>query len=146
MFIRLCNFFVLKNFTHNLTNCTLNRSNSTSATRISAMIGSSKKNMTQQLTGVNIMLSVGSCICLCVFLLLLLLTFSTVLLIDIPLELFLKFNKVKELGVTTEDMGKAISAFSTQLSLSDDKLKVKRKSLYKPPENVDERTVYVVMV
>lgn len=58
----------------------------------------------------------------------------------------MNFNKIKEMGVSAEDIGKAVSACSTQLCLSDDKYRVKRKSPYKPPENVDGRTVYVVIM
>ncbi|CAG9824166.1 unnamed protein product [Phaedon cochleariae] len=62
--------------------------------------------------------------------------------IDIDLEVFLTFNKIKRLNCTPDDIRKAISK-SELVELSDDKEKVRRKIPLKVKENVEECTIYV---
>ncbi|KAJ2949971.1 hypothetical protein O0L34_g11297 [Tuta absoluta] len=59
----------------------------------------------------------------------------------VPLDVFLKFNKVRAMTQDINDIAKAMK-HSTLLELSDDKLKVKRKSPVQPYD-ADLRTVYV---
>ncbi|KAF9794147.1 hypothetical protein SFRURICE_009524 [Spodoptera frugiperda] len=59
----------------------------------------------------------------------------------VPLELFLKFNKVRSLTQDVNDIAKAMKN-STLLELSEDRLKVKRKTPVLPYD-ADSRTVYV---
>ncbi|KAH9629698.1 hypothetical protein HF086_001511 [Spodoptera exigua] len=59
----------------------------------------------------------------------------------VPLELFLKFNKVRSLTQDVNDIAKAMKN-STLLELSEDRLKVKRKTAVLPYD-ADSRTVYV---
>ncbi|XP_021201282.3 la-related protein 7 [Helicoverpa armigera] len=59
----------------------------------------------------------------------------------VPLELFLKFNKVRSLTQDVNDIAKAMKN-STLLDLSEDRLKVKRKTAVLPYD-ADSRTVYV---
>ncbi|CAH1646803.1 unnamed protein product [Spodoptera littoralis] len=59
----------------------------------------------------------------------------------VPLELFLKFNKVRSLTQDVSDIAKAMKN-STLLELSEDRLKVKRKTAVLPYD-ADSRTVYV---
>ncbi|CAH0548128.1 unnamed protein product [Brassicogethes aeneus] len=60
----------------------------------------------------------------------------------IELSVFLSFNKLKKLTENIEDIQKALSK-SELIELSEDKLKVKRKTPLKVKENVDECTIYV---
>ena len=48
------------------------------------------------------------------------------------------------MGVSTEDIGKAVTHFSTLLTLNDDKDKVKRTKPLASKEEINERTIYVV--
>lgn len=59
----------------------------------------------------------------------------------VPIELFLKFNKIRTLTQDINDIAKAMKN-STLLELSDDRLKVKRKTPILPYD-ADSRTVYV---
>ncbi|CAB3223894.1 unnamed protein product [Arctia plantaginis] len=59
----------------------------------------------------------------------------------VPIELFLKFNKIRSLTQDIVDIAKAMKN-STLLELSDDRLKVKRKTPILPYD-ADSRTVYV---
>ncbi|KAJ8721665.1 hypothetical protein PYW07_002440 [Mythimna separata] len=59
----------------------------------------------------------------------------------VPLEMFLKFNKVRSLTQDITDIAKAMKN-STLLDLSEDRLKVKRKTAVLPYD-ADARTVYV---
>ncbi|XP_047509363.1 la-related protein 7 [Pieris napi] len=59
----------------------------------------------------------------------------------VPLEVFLKFNKIKSMTVDVTDIVKSMKN-STVLELSEDKLKVKRK-IPMVPYDADLRTVYV---
>ncbi|XP_067933098.1 la-related protein 7-like [Watersipora subatra] len=61
----------------------------------------------------------------------------------VPVELFLKFNKIKSLGVATEDISKAVKHFSTLLELNDSKDKLRRTTPLASQEELDSRTVYV---
>ncbi|XP_059049576.1 la-related protein 7 [Achroia grisella] len=59
----------------------------------------------------------------------------------VPVEVFLKFNKIRSM---TQDMNDIVKAMkhSTLLELSDDKTKVKRQTPFLPYD-ADQRTVYV---
>ncbi|KAI5643386.1 la domain-containing protein [Phthorimaea operculella] len=59
----------------------------------------------------------------------------------VPLEVFLKFNKVRAMTQDVNDIAKAMK-HSTLLELSEDRLKVKRKTPVQPYD-ADLRTVYV---
>ncbi|XP_075974720.1 la-related protein 7-like [Anticarsia gemmatalis] len=59
----------------------------------------------------------------------------------VPIELFLKFNKIRSLTQDVTDIAKAMKN-STLLELSEDRLKVKRKTPVLPYD-ADSRTVYV---
>lgn len=61
---------------------------------------------------------------------------------DIELSTFIKFNKIRKLTLSTDDLAKAISK-SEVLQLSEDKSKVCRKTPVQEKENVDECTIYV---
>ncbi|XP_053665171.1 la-related protein 7 [Anopheles marshallii] len=60
----------------------------------------------------------------------------------IPLEEFLKFNKIKALTTNVEDIGNALTN-STLLELSDDRAKVRRRTELVAKENCEECTIYV---
>ncbi|XP_034243930.1 la-related protein 7 [Thrips palmi] len=60
----------------------------------------------------------------------------------VPLEEFLKFNKITQLVSSVEEIAKAIKK-SDFLELSEDSLKVHRKTPIKIKENEDECTIYV---
>jgi len=62
----------------------------------------------------------------------------------VPLELFLKFNKLKELQVTTADISKSISNFSKLLTLNELQDKVKRSTPLVAKDNLDSLIVYLV--
>lgn len=64
---------------------------------------------------------------------------------DVPLEIFLKFNKINRLVKTVEEIAKAVKK-SELLQLSDDGLKVQRLSPVKLRENEDDCTLYVVCI
>ncbi|KOB76830.1 putative multi-sex-combs protein [Operophtera brumata] len=59
----------------------------------------------------------------------------------VPLDLFLKFNKIRTLSQDLNDIAKAMK-HSSLLELSEDRTKVKRK-VPVLPYDADERTVYV---
>ncbi|KAF6041234.1 hypothetical protein EB796_000465 [Bugula neritina] len=61
----------------------------------------------------------------------------------VPLELFLKFNKLKELQVTTADISKSISNFSKLLTLNELQDKVKRSTPLVAKDNLDSLIVYL---
>lgn len=71
------------------------------------------------------------------------LTLFTLYASDVPLEIFLKFNKINRLVKTVEEIAKAVKK-SELLQLSDDGLKVQRLSPVKLRENEDDCTLYVV--
>lgn len=60
----------------------------------------------------------------------------------VPLEVFLKFNKIIKLVSTVEEIAKAVRK-SEILELSEDSLKVRRKTPMKIKDNEDDCTVYV---
>ncbi|KAK3931541.1 La-related protein 7 [Frankliniella fusca] len=60
----------------------------------------------------------------------------------VPLEIFLKFNKIIKLVSTVEEIAKAVKK-SEILELSEDSLKVRRKTPMKIKDNEDDCTVYV---
>ncbi|XP_049279953.1 la-related protein 7 [Anopheles funestus] len=60
----------------------------------------------------------------------------------IPLEEFLKFNKIKALTSSVEEIGNALTN-STLLELSEDNTKVRRMTELVVKENCDECTIYV---
>ncbi|XP_044753555.1 la-related protein 7 [Coccinella septempunctata] len=60
----------------------------------------------------------------------------------VSLDEFLKFNKIRKLTLSIEDLRKAIKK-SDFLELSEDSEKVKRKTEIKVKENVDDCTIYV---
>ena len=66
--------------------------------------------------------------------------------LDRPLDVFLKFNKIKQLTEKIEDIQKAVPRFSKILALDETQTKVKRTIPLpsEQPEDVDRRTVYVV--
>ncbi|XP_050300139.1 la-related protein 7 [Anthonomus grandis grandis] len=61
---------------------------------------------------------------------------------DIDLDVFLKFNKIKKLNCTTQDIQKAIKK-SELIELSEDGLKIHRTKPIKVKDNVDYCTIYV---
>lgn len=62
-----------------------------------------------------------------------------------PLSTFMSFNKIKELTHSIEDIQKAIDG-SEMLELSNDRQSVRRITEFRPKDNVDEVTVYVVSI
>uniref|UniRef100_A0A182LYR1 Uncharacterized protein n=1 Tax=Anopheles culicifacies TaxID=139723 RepID=A0A182LYR1_9DIPT len=60
----------------------------------------------------------------------------------IPLEEFLKFNKIKACTTSVEEIANALSN-STLLELSDDRTKVRRRTELVVKENCEECTIYV---
>ncbi|KAJ8915852.1 hypothetical protein NQ315_004666 [Exocentrus adspersus] len=60
----------------------------------------------------------------------------------VDISVFLKFNKIRKLNCSIEDIQKAISK-SDLIELSEDKEKICRKKPVKVKENVDECTIYV---
>lgn len=64
------------------------------------------------------------------------------LFLDVNLEVFLNFNKVKKLTDNIEDIQKALSK-SDLIELSEDKTKVRRKFPLKVKDNIDDCTIYV---
>lgn len=62
---------------------------------------------------------------------------------DVPIEIFLRFNKISRLVSSAQDIAKAIKK-SEVLELSEDSLKVQRKAPLKIKENEDDCTIYVV--
>lgn len=65
------------------------------------------------------------------------------LVIDVPLEVFMNFNKIKKNVDSVEDIAKAL-AKSDILKLSEDRRTVSRTTPIAECTNVDERTIYVV--
>lgn len=61
---------------------------------------------------------------------------------DVDISVFLKFNKIRKLNCTIEDICKAVNK-SNLIGLSEDKEKVFRKQPLKVKQNVDECTIYV---
>lgn len=64
------------------------------------------------------------------------------LFLDVDLSVFLKFNKIRKLTQSVDDIKKALSS-SDLLELDEDKLKVRRKTPVKLKDNVDDCTIYV---
>lgn len=62
--------------------------------------------------------------------------------LGVDLDIFLKFNKIRKLNCTIEDIKKAIKK-SDIIGVSEDGLKVHRKVPVKVKENVDFCTIYV---
>jgi predicted nucleotide-binding protein (sugar kinase/HSP70/actin superfamily) len=62
---------------------------------------------------------------------------------DIPIETFLRFNKILALTKTSDDIVQAINN-SEILELDKEKTKVKRNTEIKIKENVEDFTIYVV--
>lgn len=62
--------------------------------------------------------------------------------LGVDLDVFLKFNKIRKLNCTVEDIKKAIKK-SDIIGVSEDGLKVHRKVPVKVKENVDFCTIYV---
>lgn len=62
---------------------------------------------------------------------------------DVPLQVFMKFNKIKKNVESVECIAKALSN-SDFLKLSDDRTTVCRVTPIAETRNVDERTIYVV--
>ncbi|VEN55461.1 unnamed protein product [Callosobruchus maculatus] len=60
----------------------------------------------------------------------------------VEVDIFLKFNKIRKLNCSAEDIKKAIGK-SELLELSEDREKVKRKTEVHQKENVDSCTIYV---
>lgn len=62
----------------------------------------------------------------------------------VPIDEFMKFNKIKELAATPDDIEKAL--FNSEfLELSGDKQRIRRITAIRPKDNIDELTVYVVI-
>lgn len=62
-----------------------------------------------------------------------------------PLETFLKFNKIKESTAAVEDIQKAVES-SEILELSQDKQSVRRTTVIRKKDDIDEYMIYVVCV
>ncbi|CAH1976936.1 unnamed protein product [Acanthoscelides obtectus] len=60
----------------------------------------------------------------------------------VDIDIFLKFNKIRKLNCSAEDIKKAIGK-SELLELSEDREKVRRKTEVQQKENVDNCTIYV---
>lgn len=61
----------------------------------------------------------------------------------VPIGAFMKFNKIKEMGATADDIEKALYN-SEFLELSCDKQRIRRTTAIRSKDNTDELTVYVV--
>lgn len=70
-------------------------------------------------------------------------TYVALSVLDVPLEEFMKFNKIKKNVESVEDIAKALSK-SDFLKLSEDRTTVRRVTPIAEATNVDERTIYVV--
>lgn len=64
--------------------------------------------------------------------------------LDVPLDVFMNFNKIKELANGTDEIQKAID-ISEILELSSDRQSVRRITEIKKKDDIDEYTVYVVI-
>lgn len=60
-----------------------------------------------------------------------------------PLDTFLKFNKIKEFTTAIEDIQKAVES-SEILELSQDKQSVRRTTAVQKKPDIDEYMIYVV--
>lgn len=67
---------------------------------------------------------------------------SVLPLLDVDLDVFTQFNKLRELNVDTNRIAKALQK-STMLKVSEDGTKVCRLTPINRKENVDQCTVYV---
>lgn len=63
--------------------------------------------------------------------------------LDVPLDVFLSFNKIKELANRIEEIQKAVEC-SEMLELSSDRQSVRRVTEIRKKDNLDEYMVYVV--
>lgn len=63
--------------------------------------------------------------------------------LDVPLDVFLRFNKMKEIASGIDEIQKALES-SEMLELSSDRQSVRRVTEIKRKDNIDECTVYVV--
>lgn len=63
--------------------------------------------------------------------------------LDVSLDVFLSFNKIKEIVSSIEEIQKALES-SDMLELSSDRQSVRRVTEIKRKDNIDECTVYVV--
>lgn len=63
--------------------------------------------------------------------------------VDVPLDVFLSFNKMKEIASGVDEIQKALES-SEMLELSSDRQSVRRITEIKRKDNIDECTVYVV--
>lgn len=61
----------------------------------------------------------------------------------VPIAEFMKFNRIKELAATPDDIEKALYN-SDFLELSCDKQRIRRTTVVRSKDNIDELTVYVV--
>ena len=64
---------------------------------------------------------------------------------DVPLEVFLKFNKIRQLTLNQELIARSLQD-SELLDLNDEKTMVKRKVQFIEPaqKTTDKKTIYVV--
>lgn len=62
--------------------------------------------------------------------------------LDVDLSIFLKFNKIRSLTQSVDDLQKALNK-SELLALNEDKTKVFRKTAPREKQNVDDCTIYV---
>lgn len=63
--------------------------------------------------------------------------------VDVPLEVFMNFNKMKEMSSGVEDIQRALDS-SDILELSSDRQSVRRVTEIRMKEDLDEYMVYVV--
>lgn len=63
--------------------------------------------------------------------------------LDVPLDVFMSFNKMKEMSSGVEDIQKALES-SEMLQMSSDRQSVRRVTEIRKKDDLDEYMVYVV--
>lgn len=71
--------------------------------------------------------------------------FCSICAVDVPLDVFLNFNKIKAMANGVEELQKAIEG-SELLELSDDRHSVRRTTELKEKDEIDEYMIYVVCI